>query len=315
MLNKKVFHACLLFLSCSLIFMACQKDDPIASGQMQVEITDGPVDDVDVKAVFVTVADVKVDGRSWAGFAGKTTVDLMAYQNGVTKVLGNGTLDGKAYSDIVLVLDYDQDSAGNSPGCYVLNDLNEKIKLTGNATQEIKIRGDYQPDENEQLDLVVDFDLRKALTYDDSNSGFKLVSNTELENALRLVAKSETGVIKGTCTDALSGSEKIVVYAYKKGTFNLETEKTPQGDAQIQFKNAVTSAAVANNGAYQLSFLENGDYELHFVSYIDDDEDGQLEAAGVLEVSVVGDFNILGLDLGAAVTLDLAVLVTGVVPI
>lgn len=67
--------------------------------------------------------------------------------------------------------------------------------------------------------------LRIALLY--FYSGFKLVSTTELESALRLVAKSETGVIKGTCTDALSGSEKIVVYAYKKGTFNLETEKTP----------------------------------------------------------------------------------------
>ncbi|MCB0607986.1 MAG: DUF4382 domain-containing protein [Lewinellaceae bacterium] len=316
MSNKRFFHASLLVLSVSLFFTACKKDDPdIPSGQMQLEVTDGPVDDANVKAVFVTVTDVKIDGRSWDGFSGATTIDLMSYQNGSTKLLGNGSLEGKAYSNIVLVLDYDQDASGAAPGCYVVDNKGAKIKLTGSGTQEIKIKGNFQPDESQRLDLVADFDLRKALTYDASNSGYMLATASELETSLRLVVKSETGAIHGTCTDAFSGADKIVVYAYEKGQFDLETEKMPQGASEIQFKNAVTSAAVANNGDYQLSFLESGDYELHFVAYKDDNADGELEAMGVLNVNIVGGLDILGLNLAAALNLDVDVVVTGVTPL
>jgi hypothetical protein len=63
-----------------LTLNACLKDPETGvtgatKGDARIEITDAPTDDPNVKAVFVTVADIKVDGKSWAGFDGKVTID------------------------------------------------------------------------------------------------------------------------------------------------------------------------------------------------------------------------------------------------
>lgn len=302
----------LLFL-CLGVFPACEKDNQ-STGKMQLEITDSPIDDANVKGVFVTVADVKIDGKSWSGFKGKTTIDLLAYQKGQTKLLGEGELDAQAYSQIVLVLDTETDAAGNAPGCYVLDAQNVKNQLSGGANFEIAVNGDYAIEAGQTQQLILDFDLRKSIGYAaGGTSQYTFASAAELNSALRLFIKSETGTIKGVCNDVVSGSEKIVVYAYKKGTYNVNVEKQGQGGANIQFMNAVNSAVVANDGSFQLSFMHEGDYELHFIGYEDTNNDGKLEAKGELIASLNGELNLLGLVLNAAVTLNLNILVTGMI--
>jgi len=303
-----------ILVTAALYFPACKKDDSDTPTTASVEITDGPIDDTNVKAVFVTVADVKIDGKSWSGFKGKTTFDLSAYQNGQTKLLGDGELDAQSYDEITLVLDTETDASGNAPGCYVLDATNVKHKLEGGTSKEIKAKGSFVADATAKSTAVIDFDLRKSLTYSNSaTTDYAFVTDAEISSALKLTTKGTTGTIKGTCTDAISDSEKIVVYAYEKGEFDLNTEKQGQGSSQIQFKNAVTSAVIGQNGSFQLSFLEKGDYELHFVSYTDANNDGKLEAKGELQVSLAGDFNLLNLILNAGGTVDLSlILVTGI---
>lgn len=314
-MNKQAFSkitAALLLLSFA-IFQACEKGSN-STGKMQLEITDGPIDDANVKGVFVTVADVKIDGKSWSGFKGKTTIDLMAYQKGQTKLLGEGELEAQAYNQIVLVLDTETDAAGNAPGCYVLDAQNVKKQLSGGANFEITVKGDYEIESDQTQQLILDFDLRKSLGYAaGGTTQFTFASAAELSSAIRLFVKAETGTIKGVCNDLVSGSEKIVVYAYKKGTYNVNVEKQGQGTANIQFANAVNSAVVANDGSFQLSFVHNGDYELHFIGYEDTNNDGTLEAKGELIASLNGELDLLGLLLSAAVTLNLNVLVTGMI--
>lgn len=86
-----------------------------------------------------------------------------------------------------------------------------------------------------------------------------------------------------------------------------------QGSTNIQFKNAVNSATVASDGSFQLSFMQKGDYELHFISYQDTNNDGVLEAKGELAVTLNGELNLLGLTLGADATLNLTIFVTGII--
>ncbi len=300
---------------------SCKKEDSNAgSGQISFEVTDAPFDDTNIQGVFVTVADVKVDGISADGFSDKQTINLMAYQNGQVKSLANGQFTTGTHANIQLVLDYAQDANGTSPGCYVLtkNGVKHALKASTNASNTISVTG--QPvtvSENATTTAVLDFDLRKAIRYgaDGSGSAYQFVSDAELNSSVRVVAKSKTGKITGKCSDlaGLAGS-KIVVYAYKKGSFT-DAEKIPQGSNGILFKNAVTSSACDADGNFTLAFLEEGDFELHFVGYQDANSDNKLEEKGMLSLDVLGNLNLLALNLRAESSVDVQVIVLGVIPL
>ena len=320
-MNYKIhFSPGLIFLTllCFTI-LSCQKDDDDGdqfTGNVNLEITDGPSDDANVKGVFVTVADVKIDGKSWEGFAGKTTFDLAAYHDGQVKSLGNGDLETGSYSNITLVLDNERDANGNSPGCYVLTTGDEKKSLSSDQTTEITVSKNFQSQSDRTNNLVVDFDLRKAIIYENSTmEDYRFVTQSELQNSVRVVQKGESGTVKGKCTDAVTSSDKIVVYAYQKGSFNRTVEMQGQGASEIYFKNAVASDAVDENRNYRISFLESGDYELHFVSYKDTNNDGSLEITGSLLINLIGGANLNTVSITSGATLTLDVDVTGLLPL
>ena len=296
---------------------SCVKDlepsDPTPlAARARIEITDAPIDDPNVKAVFVTVVDVKVDGVSWPGFDGKTSFDLLAYQNGQTKLLGEGEIKAGSYSEIVLVLDTEADANGDSPGCYVRDSSGTKRKLEGGSQMVVKAKGTFSAKANETTDVVVDMNLRKSIVYKSgSSTEFQFVTSPELNAAIRMMDKATTGNIVGNCTDGVSGSTKIIVYAYKTGAYNAN-EKFPQGASQVQFTNAVTSSVVAPGGAFNLSFLESGAYELHFISYQEDNQ-GKLLAKGELQLNVIGStLNLLNLNVSAKSNLSMDLVVTGI---
>jgi len=312
LLGKGLIPLCALALL--LLFTQCDKDDS-NNDNVRLEITDAPIDDANIQGVFVTVANVKIDGESMTGFSGRQTIDLLAYQQGDVKSLGTGKLAAGAHSNVALVLDYDADASGNNPGCYVLttDGVKHALKSSANTTSEVTTTANFETTENDRTDLVLDFDVRKAIAY--SNSGgasqYQFNGNTELNAAVRVVNKAETGTVSGTCTDALSTSEKFVVYAYKKGSFNASVEK--QGP--VQFKNAVTSATVDSQGNYTLAFLEEGTYELYFIGYEDADSDGKFELEGALLLNIAGALDLNNISVSAKTTLDLDVVVTGILPL
>ncbi len=128
------------FLLLSLFFTNCSKDEATSpnpttppttvetKGRVNLEITDAPSDDPNIKGVFVTVAEVKIDGKTFDGFKGKTTIELSAYHSGRTEALGLGELETGSYKELTIVLDYETDAQGNSPGCYALTKNDEKEK-------------------------------------------------------------------------------------------------------------------------------------------------------------------------------------------
>lgn len=63
------------------------------------KMTDAPVDNANVGAVFVTVSDIKVEGISLEGF-NKTTFDLSTLINGQTKTLGNPQMEAGSNSNV-----------------------------------------------------------------------------------------------------------------------------------------------------------------------------------------------------------------------
>jgi len=312
-----IVPALVLLFAASLT--SCKKDDNSdgsggsGSAATTIKVTDAPFDDANVTGAFVTIAQIYVDGQAVQGFT-KTTIDLAAFQNGNTKTLGTFNLAGKSYSNISFVLDFDTDASGTAPGSYVLTTGNVKHKLT-TSSNVITVVKNFTLQAGASNSLVADFDLRKMIVAQsgDPADQYNFATSTELQNDVRVVAENNSSTISGTLTDGVSGSAKVVAYAYKKGTFNRTTEMSGQGASNIQFSNAVSSALVSG-GSYQLHFLESGDYEIHFASYKDTNADGKYELAGTLVVTTALNLDILNLHLNLNATLAVNATATAVLP-
>ncbi|WP_396632859.1 DUF4382 domain-containing protein [Maribacter sp. R86514] len=294
---------------------SCSKDDGgsemgAESYETTFKITDAPIDNANVEAVFVTVSDIKVDGTSLEGF-NKTTFDLAALVNEQTKTLGNLQLEAGSYSNIELELDYDMDASGNVPGCYVELVNGEKDKLEA-ASNRINITDTYEIFASNTNEIILDFDLRKTIKEEQGtvSSNFDFVTMTELSAGIRTVNKEATGKIYGTANDTQNPSDKIIVYAYEKGTFDAEVETKGKGDSNITFANAVTSSEVSGfNNEYSLNFLAEGEYELIFASY--SEEDDVLTFSSLLEVESTTGLNLGALSVTSAIQLSANVTITG----
>ena len=281
----------ILFGTIVLFVAACNNpDEPMGSGDVEFQITDAPSDDASIQGVFVTVTDLKVDGKSVSGFT-KQTLDLKAYHDGATKVLGSAHMDAKAYSNLTLVLNADVDAFGSTPGCYVFTTDGARYKLSNNGTIEVSLQKSWNVAANTTSAIILDFDLRKAIrAMTDASVRYNFVSNDDLKTAIRVVAKDNTGAISGTYTNETNASgDKIFVYAYKKGAFTASTET--QGDGGLFFKNAIASAEVKTGLAgktYKLVFLEAGDYELHFAAYDKSTTTDRFEFKSLLKAQAEG---------------------------
>ncbi|MCK0160118.1 MULTISPECIES: DUF4382 domain-containing protein [Flavobacteriaceae] len=303
-----IFGTMLLIVSCS----DNNENDNVEkeSYQTTLKMTDAPIDNANVEAVFITVSDVKVDGNSIEGFS-KTTFDLSALVNGQTKTLGNLDMEAGTYSNLELVLDYDSDMDGNAPGCYVEMADGTKDKIAS-TSQSINITDSFEVFATNTNEIIIDFDLRKTIKEEQGTleSDFDFVTLSELSAGIRTVNKEATGEISGTVNDSQDTSDKIVVYAYEKGTYNAEVETQGQGESSIRFANAVTSAEVGGiNNSYSLNFLAEGEYELIFASYTQDGTEFYFNSQ--LEVESTTGLDLGAINITSALQLSANVTVTG----
>lgn len=289
-LKWNVVVALVLFIS---LFTACTKDEPAGVGEAEIQITDAPSDDASIKNVFVTVTEIRVDGHAISGFT-KQTIDLKAYQSGSVKSLGITQLSSGTHGQITFVFDTDHDANGNEPGCYVQTNDNAKFKLATSGNVEVTISKAWNVAANSKSTIIADFDLRKAIkASSDQAVRYTFSSSATLMASIRVVEKSNTGTLNGTYAEqSSSNSDKVIVYAYKKGTFDANTETQAQGDDAVYFKNAVSSAEVVGTVTknYTLAFIEQGEYELHFASYTFDSNSGHYNLHSMLtaQLSVNG---------------------------
>jgi len=302
------FTILVTMLAFSLVAVQCTDDNEgtDGTGRLKVKVTDAPSDDAQVKGTFITISEVKINGKTVNGFTAQT-IEISAYQDGKAKLIFEDDLEAKTYSNVSLVLNYEKDDSGNEPGCYVLTDDNAKHQLEASATGEVSLDESFELTAGGTTDLVIDFDLRKAIVRDDEGTTgeYKFVTEAELKNSIRLVDENECGDIRGKVNGYSSVDGTIIVFAYKKGTFNLLTETQAQGSSGVMFSNAVTSAKVKADGSYQLSFLEKGDYELRVIS-CEEDEHGYVHFKAMVDaVSAISGLIINNLSVEAKNQLNL----------
>lgn len=314
MISDKIFRPTLLTLFLSLL-VSCSSDDDTGIDDSesevystQVYLTDAPIDNPEVKGAFITIADVKVNGSSLEGFQ-KTTVEVSSLTNGETQLLGNVDLEKGITSSIGLVLDQDTDMSGTGPGNYLVMANGEKRALTSNSS-EISLVDNAEIFASSDNQLVLDFDLRKAIVMDD-NGDYSFAGNTGLSNSVRAVNTLNTGTITGNISNMEKfNAETMLVLAYEKGTYSeSEIEK---GNDGARFSNAVTSSVVnESSGEFSIHFMEAGTYELHFISFSDKNNDNALEVEGEVEVASSTELNLADIVVTADSTTNIEVLLTG----
>lgn len=283
-------------------------NDPDApKGTLSMSVTDAPIDASDVSAVFVTFTEIKIDGQVFNGFQGPQTVNLLALQNGNTLNLGSREVAAGSYSELELVVSSATSQDGTSPGCYIMKNDGTKqaLELSGNGTAEISLKPkDFKIEENGSTEIVMDFDLRKAIkTNNDGGAAF--VSRGQLNAAVRAHNKAMTGEIKGTIQNYNNDLNGAVVYVYKKGEFNESTEINASGNSEVKYANAVTSAKIGANGDFTLAFLPEGTYEVHCDMPEDNGQGIGLNTLLGLESNV--DLSNIGVNAGAQTSLTLTV--------
>lgn len=315
-LNRILAGGLILF---STAIASCSKDDNnnnngSGTASTNFQVTDAAIDDANVTAAYVTISDVKVDGQSVSGFT-KTTVNLAAYQNGSVQSLGTFNVPAKTYSNVTFVLDFNTDANGNAPGSYVVTTGGIKHQLTAAGGNTITVSKPIALVASGTNTVTADFDLRKMIIRQTGGGAdlYNFATSAELQNDVRVTV--ENGTISGTLTDnVVGGAGKVVVYAYKKGTFNRATELSGQGSSNVQFANSVASATVGAGGAYSIHFLDSGNYELYFASYKDTNADGQYELQGTLVTTASGGLDLTNLSVAMNATLTANVAASAVLP-
>lgn len=303
---------------CFSIFLvvSCSKDndDEVTTAETYnttVSVTDAPIDNANVHGAFVTITNVKVNGKALEGFQ-TTTVDLLALQNGKVQALGDIDLESGATSSIVIELDNEVDAQGEAPGNYILTAAGEKKALLAETT-EIVLNKTAEIEPTTGNELVLDFDLRKLIVLEgEANDSFSFVSEAEMSNSIRAVNKMNAGIITGTVNDTNDTAETVLVYAYEKGTYT-ESEADANASGGVRFANAVNSSVVnKTDGSYELHFIEEGEYELHYAAYTENAE-GKLEFQGMLDADAALDLaiDILGFNVNAGGTVKANVVING----
>ncbi|MGW8123382.1 DUF4382 domain-containing protein [Roseivirga echinicomitans] len=283
MKNLKLLIATLLIIP-TLIFTSCDNDsDELdGTGSARLEATDAAVDAENITGVFLSVDEAQfiANGNIKTSIVFDTPKEfnLMDYQNGETYILGETELDAGAYDEIRLIL-----TSSNQAYVKYVNGTKDQIEVPSGSTSGYKIKGDFDVMANGMTELVLDVDLRKALVKR-GNGEFNL------RPTARLISKSTTGTIMGTVDEEnMQDADKVVVYAYLKGTYN-EAEKAEPADGKTRFENSVNSAVASNlSGNFTLAYMPEGDYELIVATYNKNQLLGEFEFQSSTKVEVTID--------------------------
>ena len=252
-----------------LFFAACS--DEQSNGRVKIYLTDAPVDGSQVDALFLSITKIELKGSSgWTTlkeFSTPLSIDILDYQNGNSFFVTEETLKADTYTEVRLIVQAAEagSSPQTNPGCFLqMKDGTRKELFVPSGGQSgYKVKGAFTLPPDGTVAVTLDFDARKSVVA--TGNGRYLLKPT-----VRLIANQDAALIEGKFAEH-SAYAKTVVYAYAKGTFDINEAETP-ASGETRFSNAITSTALDASGNFKLAFLEPGDYELVFAAHAADGE-------------------------------------------
>ncbi len=278
MTTKPTFAFCAL----ALAIAACNSDSGGGeeTGVLNLSLTDAAVDDV--KEVHIEFDGVTLKPASGPPieilFDAPKSFELLALQDGITaELLPDTTVPAGPYNWIRLHVNAEFDSVYDSYAKYD-DDSEVEVQVPSGSERGLQLSGGITVLAGETVDLVIDWDLRKALTDPTGQPGLFV------RPSLRVVDMAEYGTLEGTvdaalvedatCTNDLVADTGNAVYVYSG-------DVPAPADIQGLATDPLVTASVKFDGAtygYSVPFMATGDYTVAFTCQASDDEPETMEA-------------------------------------
>jgi len=244
------------------------------TGIINIAITDATVDvvtEVNVQFSGVTLKPQSGD-KIEVLFDTPKNFDLLTLSGGMTaELLPDTRVPAGSYNWIRLAVNAEFDNVYDSYAIVPQGQV--ELRVPGGSQSGLKLVSGFTVTQNQSTNIVIDWDLRKALTDPAGQPGL------HLRPALRLTNMAAYGTLTGTVAEALvnDGSCKndlamdtgnsVYVYA---GVVD-----TP-GDIGDPTNDPLTTAAVSQSESgtyvYEVNFLSVGEYTAAFTCQADDDD-------------------------------------------
>jgi hypothetical protein len=257
------------------------------TGTINLFLTDAAVDNVtEVWVEFTGVHLKPMSGDEIEfDFANSSTIDLLDLQNGNTEpLLADERVPAGRYEWIRLAVNAEFDNVFDSWA--MLDDGSQvELRVPSGAQSGLKLVSGFTITANQSTNIVIDWDLRKALSDPTGQPGL------HLRPALRVTDMAVYGSLTGTvelalvtdaiCTNDLADDSGNAVYLF-------EGEIEDPLDIRSVDTDPVVTATVTQNPdgvyAFEVTYLSVGDYTVAFTCQASDDDP---EVEDMIEFSAV----------------------------
>jgi hypothetical protein len=245
------------------------------TGVINISLTDAPVDDVTEVTVQFTGVSLKPASGDEIEilFADPKNFDLLTLTDGVTaELLPDTTVPAGNYNWIRLVVNAEFDNVYDSYAIVPTGQV--ELEVPSGSQNGLKLVSGFTVTANQSTNMVIDWDLRMALSDPIGRPGM------HLRPALRVTDMAMYGTLNGSidwtlldnpenCSNDLAAETGSAVYIYN-GVID-----TP-GDIADAANEPMMTAVVTQNDAgdytYEVHFLSAGEYTAAFTCQANDDD-------------------------------------------
>ncbi len=275
---------------------------PDSAGIINIGLTDAAVDDV--KEVWVQFTGVALKPKSGdeivITFDDPKNIELLGLQNGNTaELLGDTKVAVGAYNWIRLSVNAGFDNVMDSYARRT-DDSQVELRVPSGSQSGLKLVSGFTITQNQSTNILLDWDLRKALSDPPGQPGMKL------RPALRVIDMAAFGTLSGTvsaslltdagCTNDIMADTGNAVYIYE-GEVNEPADI--QGLDTDPLVTATVSADAGETYAYRVEYLPVGEYTAALTCQANDDDpetDDDITLAPVKTGVMIVDSEVTTLD-------------------
>jgi hypothetical protein len=245
-----------------------------ATGILSIAITDATVDLVSVVNVQFTGVTLKPASGDEIRivFDAPKNFDLLTLTGGLTaELLSDTEVPAGRYNWVRLAVNAEFDNVFDS---YAMTSMGEEFELRvpSGSQNGLKLVSGFTVTENQSTHLVIDWDLRIALSDPIGQPGL------HLRPALRVTDMALFGTLSGTVAEALvtdAGCSNDLVAQTGNAVYVYNGMTDTPGDIGDAENDPFTTATVTQDGAgaytYEVNFLSVGDYTAAFTCQANDD--------------------------------------------
>lgn len=264
----------LISVGLALLLAGCGSSDGVVSqpetgtGVINIGLTDAPVDEVaEVVVEFTGITLQPASGeRIEEIFDTPKSIDLLTLQNGTTaELLPDLEVPAGNYQWIRLGVNAEFDNVFDSYATRSVGGDQIELRVPGGAQSGIQLNSGFTILQGQSTNLVIDWDLRKALTDPGGQPGWLLRRSlrvTDLSAFGRLIGTVDPLLVNdASCANDLMADTGNVVYLFQGAT------ATPDDVQDSDTSPFVTSNVTQDNDGdyvFAIDFLPVGDYTAAF---------------------------------------------------